>query len=260
MTAVLIDAHAAHVVALELVVDRCPSVRDARVLLSVDHPIWGRSRAPLLSTARGASRRDEVRSLVRRRCRRRERGPRRRSPRTDVSGPRLVLSTESELVAALPTADLAHQSNHRLGICSPTPSARTPRRSRPLSPTSRVDVDGWVLGGSTRTLEVRASRGPTCDGPGVSSRMEQPRLIATVACVQPTFVLVHGAFANSFSFAPLQAELALLGHRSLASTSRGTASTRRTRRHTSRRRISSGCPRSQDGSGGSPWTTTTSGR
>ncbi|MFJ5048955.1 alpha/beta fold hydrolase [Streptomyces sp. NPDC088719] len=33
---------------------------------------------------------------------------------------------------------------------------------------------------------------------------------------QPTFVLVHGAFANSFSFAPLQAELALLGHRSVA--------------------------------------------
>ncbi|MGW5867239.1 alpha/beta fold hydrolase [Streptomyces sp. NPDC055239] len=33
---------------------------------------------------------------------------------------------------------------------------------------------------------------------------------------QPTFVFVHGAFANSFSFAPLQAELALLGHRSVA--------------------------------------------
>lgn len=32
----------------------------------------------------------------------------------------------------------------------------------------------------------------------------------------PTFVLVHGAFANSFSFAPLQAELALHGHRSAA--------------------------------------------
>lgn len=32
----------------------------------------------------------------------------------------------------------------------------------------------------------------------------------------PTFVLVHGAFANSFSYAPLQAELALLGHRSAA--------------------------------------------
>ncbi|MGW2643072.1 alpha/beta hydrolase [Streptomyces sp. NPDC001348] len=32
----------------------------------------------------------------------------------------------------------------------------------------------------------------------------------------PTFVFVHGAFANSFSFAPLQAELALLGHRSAA--------------------------------------------
>lgn len=32
----------------------------------------------------------------------------------------------------------------------------------------------------------------------------------------PTFVLIHGAFANSFSFAPLQAELALRGHRSLA--------------------------------------------
>lgn len=32
----------------------------------------------------------------------------------------------------------------------------------------------------------------------------------------PTFVLVHGAFANSFSFAALQAELALLGHRSAA--------------------------------------------
>jgi pimeloyl-ACP methyl ester carboxylesterase len=31
-----------------------------------------------------------------------------------------------------------------------------------------------------------------------------------------TFVLVHGAFATSFAFAPLQAELALLGHRSLA--------------------------------------------
>ncbi|AJE84477.1 esterase [Streptomyces albus] len=32
----------------------------------------------------------------------------------------------------------------------------------------------------------------------------------------PTFVFVHGAFANSFSFAPLGAELALLGHRSAA--------------------------------------------
>ncbi|WP_411107730.1 alpha/beta fold hydrolase [Streptomyces sp. cmx-4-9] len=32
----------------------------------------------------------------------------------------------------------------------------------------------------------------------------------------PTYVLVHGAFANSFSFAPLQGELALLGHRSVA--------------------------------------------
>ncbi|KIF73181.1 esterase [Streptomyces sp. 150FB] len=32
----------------------------------------------------------------------------------------------------------------------------------------------------------------------------------------PTFVFVHGAFGNSFSFAPLQAELALLGHRSVA--------------------------------------------
>ncbi|KPC94309.1 esterase, partial [Streptomyces sp. NRRL F-6602] len=34
--------------------------------------------------------------------------------------------------------------------------------------------------------------------------------------LSPTFVLVHGAFANSFSFAPLQAELGLLGHRSVA--------------------------------------------
>lgn len=31
-----------------------------------------------------------------------------------------------------------------------------------------------------------------------------------------TIVLVHGAFSSSFAFAPLQAELALLGHRSLA--------------------------------------------
>lgn len=34
--------------------------------------------------------------------------------------------------------------------------------------------------------------------------------------MQPTFVLVHGAFADSFSFASLQAELGLLGHRSVA--------------------------------------------
>ncbi|WP_030303290.1 alpha/beta hydrolase [Streptomyces katrae] len=34
--------------------------------------------------------------------------------------------------------------------------------------------------------------------------------------MQPTLVLVHGAFSNSFSFAPLQAELGLLGHRSVA--------------------------------------------
>ncbi|MGW5739059.1 MULTISPECIES: alpha/beta fold hydrolase [Streptomyces] len=33
---------------------------------------------------------------------------------------------------------------------------------------------------------------------------------------QPTFIFVHGAFANSFSFAPLQAELGLLGQRSIA--------------------------------------------
>lgn len=32
----------------------------------------------------------------------------------------------------------------------------------------------------------------------------------------PTFVLIHGSNANSFTFAPLQRELALLGHRSLA--------------------------------------------
>ncbi|MCP2164568.1 alpha/beta fold hydrolase [Goodfellowiella coeruleoviolacea] len=32
----------------------------------------------------------------------------------------------------------------------------------------------------------------------------------------PTFVLVHGSNANSFGWAPLQRELALLGHRSLA--------------------------------------------
>lgn len=32
----------------------------------------------------------------------------------------------------------------------------------------------------------------------------------------PTFVLVHGSNGNSFSWAPLQRELALLGHRSLA--------------------------------------------
>ncbi|SED03725.1 hypothetical protein SAMN05428939_4010 [Streptomyces sp. TLI_105] len=36
------------------------------------------------------------------------------------------------------------------------------------------------------------------------------------AQMHPTFVLVRGAFANSFSFAPLQAELGLLGHRSVA--------------------------------------------
>ncbi len=34
--------------------------------------------------------------------------------------------------------------------------------------------------------------------------------------MQSAFVLVHGAFANSFCFAPLQAELGLLGHRSVA--------------------------------------------
>lgn len=32
----------------------------------------------------------------------------------------------------------------------------------------------------------------------------------------PTFLLVHGAFSNSFAFAPLQAELGLRGHRSAA--------------------------------------------
>lgn len=32
----------------------------------------------------------------------------------------------------------------------------------------------------------------------------------------PTFVLIHGSNANSFSWAPMQRELALLGHRSLA--------------------------------------------
>jgi pimeloyl-ACP methyl ester carboxylesterase len=34
--------------------------------------------------------------------------------------------------------------------------------------------------------------------------------------MEPTYVLVHGAFANSFSWAPMQRELALRGHRSLA--------------------------------------------
>lgn len=36
------------------------------------------------------------------------------------------------------------------------------------------------------------------------------------AMADPTFVLVHGAFSNSFCFAPLQAELGLLGRRSVA--------------------------------------------
>ncbi|MEU1054323.1 alpha/beta hydrolase [Streptomyces sp. NPDC005876] len=34
--------------------------------------------------------------------------------------------------------------------------------------------------------------------------------------MRPTYVLVHGAFSSSFAFAPLQAELGLLGHRSVA--------------------------------------------
>jgi pimeloyl-ACP methyl ester carboxylesterase len=34
--------------------------------------------------------------------------------------------------------------------------------------------------------------------------------------VTPTFVFVHGSNSNSFSWAPLQSELALLGHRTLA--------------------------------------------
>jgi pimeloyl-ACP methyl ester carboxylesterase len=34
--------------------------------------------------------------------------------------------------------------------------------------------------------------------------------------MRPTFVLIHGSNANSFTWAPLQRELALLGHRSLA--------------------------------------------
>lgn len=34
--------------------------------------------------------------------------------------------------------------------------------------------------------------------------------------MEPTFVLVHGAFGNSFTWAPMQRELALRGHRSLA--------------------------------------------
>jgi pimeloyl-ACP methyl ester carboxylesterase len=34
--------------------------------------------------------------------------------------------------------------------------------------------------------------------------------------VSPTFVLVPGAFGNSFRWAPMQRELALRGHRSLA--------------------------------------------
>src|SRR5690606_28812008 len=71
--------------------------------------------------------------------------------------------------------------------------------------------------------------GPKNDGPGdlrlgrVTARRAnvRPRAAPTSpeesSCrVQPTYVLVHGAFANSFSFAPLQAELGLLGHRSVA--------------------------------------------
>ncbi|MFD4753707.1 alpha/beta hydrolase [Streptomyces sp. NPDC058426] len=41
-------------------------------------------------------------------------------------------------------------------------------------------------------------------------------MVAPTVPALPTFVLVHGAFANSFSFAPLQRELALRGQRSLA--------------------------------------------
>ncbi|GAA1671308.1 alpha/beta hydrolase [Glycomyces endophyticus] len=37
-----------------------------------------------------------------------------------------------------------------------------------------------------------------------------------MSAMTPTFVLIHGSNANSFSWAPLQRELALLGHRSLA--------------------------------------------
>jgi pimeloyl-ACP methyl ester carboxylesterase len=40
--------------------------------------------------------------------------------------------------------------------------------------------------------------------------------VATLCAMPPTVVLVHGAFSNSFSWAPLQRELALRGHRSLA--------------------------------------------
>src|SRR5690349_1936103 len=55
-----------------------------------------------------------------------------------------------------------------------------------------------------------------CGGGNGAARADARRQESEYVHMQPTFVLVHGAFANSFSFAPLQAELGLLGHRSVA--------------------------------------------
>ncbi|WP_043652629.1 alpha/beta fold hydrolase [Streptosporangium roseum] len=47
----------------------------------------------------------------------------------------------------------------------------------------------------------------------VSTSPSSPR---PAACAAPTFVLVHGSGSSSFMWAPIQRELALLGHRSFA--------------------------------------------
>src|SRR5690606_35768208 len=115
----------------------------------------------------------------------------------------------------------------------PPPGPRAPssarvkrsRRSRRVSSASSVAAMGPLF-------RVRAGVSPRRsenDGPGdlplgrVTGRCANVRPRAgpvspeESSCrVQPTYVLVHGAFANPFSFAPLQADLGLLGHRSVA--------------------------------------------
>lgn len=95
-----------------------------------------------------------------------------------------------------------------------------------MSPVDHVVADGWTPTTATSVPAVSWTRidhaGPPASPCLVRSPRRGPmatpnnggRKVSTQ--MQPTFVLVHGAFANSFSFAPLQAELGLLGHRSIA--------------------------------------------
>src|SRR5690625_2103489 len=110
-------------------------------------------------------------------------------------------------------------STHMVSMLPCATAVRSRNRTRPISARIRsATSDSCSRSHSAANCASTSanSRSQRIALPGCRTDSRRRTVRGLVSPMAPTFVLVHGAFGNSFSWAPTQRELALRGHRSLA--------------------------------------------